>query len=218
MFRHYTENMVSTPYIPAHFKASFRGSLRTLTKVLCAVVCTLGLAGSLTACGPDTSLRIEEEHVDNAPEAPPTSEAGPRDQPFSATQIRDELLQNPSVSNVKGFDEIHDIVLACESCMEMDPALVVLGDKFQMAKINTPADRKSFATVVIGEREGQPNIELILVGNELTVTPGRGGTLVAQESVFKPNDEPCCPSGWAVRVFRYHDGKFEAGQRISRLD
>ena len=102
--------------------------------------------------------------------------------------------------------------------MEMDSPLVVLGDKFQMAKINTPADRKSFATVVIGEREGQPNIELILVGNDLTVTPGRGGTLVAQESVFKPNDEPCCPSGWAVRVFRYHDGKFEAGQRISRLE
>lgn len=206
--------MVSTPSIPSHFKASFRWPFRALA----IIFCTLGLAGVLTACGPDTGLRVEQEHVDNAPEAPPTSDAGPRDKPFSATQIRDELLQNPSVSNVKGFDEIHDVVLACESCMEMDSPLVVLGDKFQMAKINTPADRKSFATVVIGEREGQPNIELILVGNDLTVTPGRGGTLVAQESVFKPNDEPCCPSGWAVRVFRYQDGKFEAGQRISRLE
>lgn len=207
--------MVSTPSIPSHFRALSRNHFLRLTALVAVPV---SLVFGLTACGPDTGLRVEEEHVDDAPEVHTTADAGSPNKPYDATQIREELLQNPSVSNVDGFDEIHDVLLACESCMEMDPALIVSGEKFQMAKVTTPADHKPFATVVIGSRDRHPNIELILVGNDLTVTPGRGGTLVAQESVFKPTDDQCCPSGWAVRVFRYRDGKFEPGQRISRLD
>lgn len=176
------------------------------------------LTALLAACGPDAGLRVEQVQVQQAPQPTETVDAGPPDQPFDAVTVRDELLDNPSVTNVDGYDEVHDVVLACDECLSMDRPLIVGGKKFQMAKVTAPTDHKQFAAVIVANENNSPKIELILSGNDLSVQPGRGGTLVAQESVFRPTDEPCCASGWSVQVFRYRDGKFEAGQRIGQLD
>lgn len=202
--------MVPTVRIPRRVRP-----VRAHPVVRVVVACLVGL---LVGCGPNTGLRVEEAQVKEPPEAKETLDAGPADEPYDIDAVRNELLENPTVSNVDGYDELHDVILACTDCLEMDRALMVLGEKFQMAKVVNPTDRKQFAAVIIGKDGAQPKIELILTGNDLSVTPGRGGTLVSQESVYKPTDHPCCPSGWSVRVYRYHDGKFEAGQRIGQLN
>lgn len=78
-----------------------------------------------------------------------------------------------------------------------------------------PGTDSVFSAAVIGVQDGEPSLQLIVSGHDLTLTPGRGGTLVAQESRYAPADEICCPSGWSVQVYRFHDGRFEAGQRVS---
>ncbi|MBU5890133.1 hypothetical protein JVV71_22750, partial [Vibrio cholerae O1] len=61
---------------------------------------------------------------------------------------------------------------------------------------------EDIAGVVVSEKDGAPRLELIATGNQLTLSPGKNGTLVVQEAMYADGDEDCCPSGWSVQVFR----------------
>ncbi|MBR7539066.1 hypothetical protein KC221_23035, partial [Mycobacterium tuberculosis] len=89
-------------------------------------------------------------------------------------------------------------------------------EKFQVVTVANPQQRsEDIAGVVVSEKDGAPRLELIATGNQLTLSPGKNGTLVVQEAMYADGDEDCCPSGWSVQVFRLHDGRFEPGQRFT---
>ncbi|WP_236863701.1 hypothetical protein [Brevibacterium daeguense] len=185
-----------------------RRALRPLAGVLLGV---LLLAG----CAPDPGLRVEDPGVP-APTVTASEPAGPPDEPFSAGEVREAIISANGPARQQGMDQVHEVLLVCSGCLRLHDPFIAGGQKFQIAMVSTPSDQQLFAGVVVSEEDGEPEVNLIVSGHDLTLTPGRGGTLVAQESTYRERDPECCPSGWSVRVYRYHDGRFEAGQRISQ--
>lgn len=187
-------------------------------RALAAPALVLTGAIALAGCGPDPGLRIENPQGVPSSTARPPAPAGPADEPFSADEIREALIADDTVTNMPDVEQVDEVLLVCTECIELAAPVVADGRKFQVAMVSTPSDDRTFAGVVVSQFEDRPRINLIVSGHDLTLSPGRGGTLVAQESMYREGDQECCPSGWSVRVFRYQDGSFEAGQRITQND
>lgn len=177
----------------------------------------------------------------NTPGAP---DPAPSDEPYDADRIREAVLDTDDTA--ADYTQVRAVVAACEDCLELsDPLVLDSGDMtFQVALVHSPvptsqedrrgnsddegddederprytADEDAFAGVVIGQNDGDPEVRLVVSGHGLTLTPGRHGTLVAQEKVYREGDPSHQPSGWSVQVYRYQDGRFEAGQRISQVE
>jgi hypothetical protein len=188
-----------------------RRARRGLRHLIGAVLGALLLAG----CAPDPGLRVEDPGVP-APTVTASASAGPHDEPFSAQEIREAIITADGPTSQQGVEQVHEVLLVCSDCIRLSDPFLAGGQKFQIAMVATPSDQQLFAGVVVSEKDGEPQVNLIVSGHDLTLAPGRGGTLVAQESTYREGDPECCPSGWSVRVYRYHDGRFEAGQRISQ--
>lgn len=161
----------------------------------------------------DRGMRIESA-------AQPTDAGGPHSlvegppPVFTLDEVRTHLLDAdaPGSAVDAAFTEI---LLYCDECLEQGATLTIDEQPFQVVLLAEPGTRSVVAGAVIGEESGQPRTHLVVSGQDLSLTPGRGGTLVAQEPRFTATDEACCPTGWSVQVYRFHDGRFEAGQRIS---
>ena len=193
-----------------------RGGLRTL--VACA--CALALLVALAACGPDRGLRVEP-----AGSTSPTlfdesnEDSGPADKPYSLADIRTLVEDSSGVAVTGRASETAKVVADCQECMKFGTPFLSGDRKFQVVTVLNPQQMSEvIAGVVVSEFEGEPRLELIATGNQLTLSPGRNGTLVVQEAMYADGDEDCCPSGWSVQVFRLHDGRFEPGQRFTRLN
>lgn len=181
------------------------------------------LLASLSACAPAHNLRVERAEQTPASTASPVPNAGPADEPFSAQQVRRAILDDSSLRNQPDYGQAYELLRNCSDCLRLRKPLTIDGDKFQIAQLTANADGKGgaddgkpFAGAVVTAVDGSPRVKLFVTGRDLSLTPGRGGTLVAQETQHRPGDPQCCPSGWSVRVYRYHSGRFEAGQRISQ--
>ncbi|MCT1549761.1 MULTISPECIES: hypothetical protein [Brevibacterium] len=188
---------------------------RTLLACVCALV-LLTVAG----CGPDRGLRIEP-----ASTASPTllnqsnEDAGPPDKPFSLETIRTAIEDASGVAVTGRAAETAEVVGECTDCLKFGAPFTRGEEKFQVVTVANPQQRsEDIAGVVVSEKDGAPRLELIATGNQLTLSPGKNGTLVVQEAMYADGDEDCCPSGWSVQVFRLHDGRFEPGQRFTRLN
>lgn len=163
-------------------------------------------------------MRIENPQDRSSSTVSPPPPAGPADQPFDLPSIREAILADTTISNQPDASQVDEVLLVCTECIELAEPFVADGQKFQIALVSTPSDDRVFAGVVVSQVEDRPRVNLIVSGHDLTLTPGRGGTLVAQESMYREGDPECCPSGWSVRVYRHQDGGFEAGQRITQND
>ncbi|RBP67134.1 hypothetical protein DFO66_102187 [Brevibacterium sanguinis] len=175
---------------------------------------------ALGACGPERGLRVEDVG-DSSPTAfeQPGASSGSPDEPFSLDEIRTAIEDSSGRAVTGEAPEAVSVVADCESCLEFARPFTGDDRKFQVATVANPKQRsETIAVAVVGEAEGSPRLELIATGNQLTLTPGRNGTLVVQEAMYADGDESCCPSGWSVQVFRLHDGRFEPGQRFTRLN
>lgn len=170
----------------------------------------------LTGCSPDGGLRVESPEGQPVPSATRPSEHLPVDEPFSADEIREAAVDDAALTADAEHAQVLETLLYCTDCLTLGEPLMVGETKYQIAQVTTPRDDQRFAGLVVGDEDGKPAVKLVVSGTDLTLTPGQGGTLVAQESLYRDGDKRCCPSGWSVRVYRYHDGRFEAGQRISR--
>lgn len=164
---------------------------------------------------PDRGLRVEATAQPTSAALVPDSSTPPTDLQFDIEEIRSRLLDRTADDSATIDAQATEALLYCDECISHGTPLEVDGSTFQVALMTAPGTDTVFSAAVIGDQAGEPFVQLIVSGQDLTLTPGRGGTLVAQESRFAPTDEPCCPSGWSVQVYRFHDGRFEAGQRIS---
>lgn len=180
-----------------------------------AVLVTLLLIVHLTQA--DRGLRVEA--VAQQTDAADAAGAGTTETPpvFSLEEVRSHLLDEDSEGAPTIAAELTETLLYCDECLNQGATLTIEEKPFQVVLLTEPGEDSVFAAAVIGEEGGQPHLHLVVSGQDLSLTPGRGGTLVAQEPRFTAADEACCPTGWSVQVYRFHDGRFEAGQRISSV-
>lgn len=164
---------------------------------------------------PDRDLRVEATVQPTGAALVQDSTIPPSDLRFDIDEIRSHLLDRTADDAATIDAQATEALLYCDECISHGTPLEVDGTTFQVALLTAPGTDTVFSAAVIGEQAGEPVVQLIVSGQDLTLTPGRGGTLVAQESRYTSTDEACCPSGWSVQVYRFHDGRFEAGQRIS---
>lgn len=193
------------------FRTAFRAAARALAT---ALACACALSG----CQParQHNLRVEAQETAQAPTAASTAQAGRADRPYSAARLRTAILAESRLADQAGYDQAGEVLRSCEDCLELRTPLRIGSEKFQLAALTAPSEDQPFAAFVVADQSDRPAVKLFVTGHDLTVSPGQGGTLVAQESLYRKGDPRCCPSGWSVRVYRYHSGRFEAGQRISR--
>lgn len=196
--------------------SSPRHTLRTVTALILAAVMTL----TVTACGPDRGLKVSPEgNPSPSLFAPNTEAAGQANEPFSLDEVRKAIESSSGIAVTGSATETAKVVADCEDCLKFASPFLSGEQKFQLVTVANPKQRNEIiAGAVISEQRGEPRLELIATGNQLKVSPGRNGTLVVQEAMFADGDKACCPSGWSVQVFRLHDGRFEPGQRFTRLN
>lgn len=189
---------------------------RGLGIVLAMVLCVM-----LGACSTGKALRVEVPAGDSSPSATATKqptvtpeEAAAWEKPFAPAQVR-SLLLNTDLGSLRndGADpaEIHEYLSTCARCVIALPSHEAAGERFQVYSVSTAGDSYSFASFVVRNDAGTPRIVLAVGGSDIYLTSGSDGTLVAQESIYEPQDPMCCPSGWSVRLFRYQDGRFIEG-------
>ncbi|NJC55793.1 hypothetical protein [Brevibacterium marinum] len=213
---HEESRSLSSNQVSPGQKSYLRISART---VIAMVLAVFTLAG-MSACGPDRGLRVEPES-----EASPTlfesasSDAGEPDAPFSLSQIRKAIVDSSGVAVTGKAAESAKVVADCEECLKFSTPFMSDDKKFQLVTVANPRQKSEVvAGAVISNKNGEPRLELIATGNQLKLSPGKNGTLVVQEAMYADGDDACCPSGWSVQVFRLHDGRFEPGQRFTRLN
>ncbi len=175
---------------------------------------------AVTACGPDRGLKASPEgHPSPSLFAPDKKDSGPPDEPFSLKQIRELIVDSSGVAVTGSAAETAKVVADCDKCLKFSTPFLNGKKKFQLVTVANPKQMdETIAGAVISEHDGEPRLELIATGNQLTLSPGKRGTVVVQEAMFADGDDACCPSGWSVQVFRLHDGRFEPGQRLTRLN
>ncbi|SMX95231.1 hypothetical protein BI49514_02729 [Brevibacterium iodinum ATCC 49514] len=204
------------PRAEAAIPKSPRRTVRTVTALILAAIMAL----TVTACGPDRGLKVSPEgNPSPSLFAPNTEAAGQANEPFSLDEVRKAIESSSGIAVTGSATETAKVVADCEDCLKFASPFLSGEQKFQLVTVANPKQRNEIiAGAVISEQRGEPRLELIATGNQLKVSPGRNGTLVVQEAMFADGDKACCPSGWSVQVFRLHDGRFEPGQRFTRLN
>ena len=175
---------------------------------------------SVAACGPDRGLKVSPEgNPSPSLFAPNTAAAGEPNEPFSLDEVRKAIESTSGIAVTGSATETAKVVADCKDCLKFSSPFLSGKQKFQLVTVANPKQRdETIAGAVISEHNGEPRLELIATGNQLKVSPGRNGTLVVQEAMFADGDDACCPSGWSVQVYRLHEGRFEPGQRFTRLN
>lgn len=190
-----------------------------LRNVIATVLATITLAG-MSACGPDKGLRVEPEGETSPTQFESASaDSGPPDKPFSLKEIRKAIVDASGIAVTGKATESAKVVADCRECLKFSTPFLSDDRKFQLVTVANPKQKSEIvAGAVISEENGDPRLELIATGNQLKLSPGKNGTLVVQEAMYADGDDACCPSGWSVQVFRLHEGRFEPGQRFTRLN
>lgn len=189
-------------------------------RTLLATVVVLITLFSASGCGPDRGLRVEPE-ANPSPTLfePENSDSGPPDKPFSLDRIRKTIEDESGIAVTGEATETAKVVAECKECLKFSRPFLSGDKKFQLVTVANPKQKGEIvAGAVISEKDDNPRLELIATGNQLKLSPGKNGTLVVQEAMYADGDDPCCPSGWSVQVFRLHEGRFEPGQRFTRLN
>ena len=197
-------------------KSCPRKAIRT---VLATVLVAIMLVG-VSACGPDRGLRVEPEDETSPTQFQPADpNSGPPDKPFSLKEIRKAIVGASGIAVTGKAPESAQVIADCKECLKFSTPFLSGDEKFQLVTVANPQQKSEIvAGAVISEKDGKPRLELIATGNQLKLSPGKNGTLVVQEAMYADGDDACCPSGWSVQVFRLHDGRFEPGQRFTRLN
>lgn len=197
-------------------KSRPRTAVRT---VIATTLATITLAG-VAACGPDKGLRVEPEGETSPTQFEPgNSDAGPPNKPFSLTEIRKTIVEASGIAVTGRATESAQVIDDCEECLTFGKPFLSGDKKFQVVTVANPKQKsEDIAGAVISEKDGKPRLELIATGNQMKLNPGKNGTLVVQEGMYADGDDAGYPSGWSVQVFRLHEGRFEPGQRFTRLN
>lgn len=191
---------------------------------LLSLLTTLAIAASLTSCGKPDPLRVESAAPPSVqPLTVPEQSFSEQDydeweKPFGPAQASKAIATSdlsPLKEQGSDTDEILQYVLTCAECVTPHPAYEINGERFQIYSVNTMGDGFSFASFAIRDDNGAPKVALAVGGSDVYLSTGNGGSLVAQEAVYKKDDPMCCPSGWSVRMFRYQNGEFVPGEHFS---
>ncbi|GAA1406328.1 hypothetical protein AUR04nite_06380 [Glutamicibacter uratoxydans] len=194
-------------------------ALRSVISVLLALL----LGSMLVSCSSPDALRVEDDATKALPVRPAPSTPSEQDytqweKPFGPAAVR-KLLLDSDLSSLEsqGSDpaEIREYLSTCAKCITPSPSYEVQGRRFQIYTLNTMGDGYSFASFVIADQDGAPQLALAVGGSDVYLSAGKEGSLVAQEAVYRSEDPMCCPSGWSVRLYRYQDGKFFPGEKFS---
>ncbi len=150
---------------------------------------------------------------------PANKDSGRPDEPFSLKEIRKLIVDASGIAVTGKATESAQVVADCKECLKFSTPFLSDDKRFQLVTVANPQQKSEIvAGAVISEKDGEPRLELIATGNQLKLSPGKNGTLVVQEAMYADGDDACCPSGWSVQVFRLHEGRFEPGQRFTRLN
>ena len=206
--------------IPRAHAATHATSARIRLRSLAALLLITMMTFSIAACGPDRGLKVSPEgNPSPSLFSPDSADAGPPNEPFSLKEIRRTIEDTSGVAVTGSASETAEVVADCKKCLKFSTPFLSDDEKFQVVTVANPKQRDEIiAGAVISKHDGKPRLELIATGNQLKLSPGKNGTLVVQEAMFADGDDACCPSGWSVQVFRLHDGRFEPGQRFTRLN
>lgn len=188
-----------------------------MRRALAAAAVCLSLA--LGACAPSDGLRVESQRGagTDAPSSP-DPDPGSGERPFDAEAIRTALLDSDLSGLPTSNGNVEEVLLYCSECLALGDPLMAGDQKFQLATVQTPGSEITFAGFAIASIGGKPAVKLSVSGSDLSLRPGHRGTVVVQQSVYKDGDAADRPSGWSVQVYRYRDGQFERGQRITKVN
>lgn len=203
-----------------HCADTARPDPRTALRTFAAILLIAVMVVTVTACGPDRGLKISPEgNPSPSLFSPDSADAGKPNKPFSLKEIRNLIEDASGIAVTGSATETAEVVADCDECLKFSTPFLSGKRKFQVVTVANPKQMDEvIAGAVISSHDGEPRLELIATGNQLTLAPGRNGTLVVQEAMFADGDDSCCPSGWSVQVFRLHEGRFEPGQRFTRLN
>lgn len=181
------------------------------------------------SCATGNSLRVESSATAPSVPSPGPDQQGKKaeaatwwEKPFGPAEVR-QLLLETDLSSVQSpaasVKDIHEYLATCAECVMDLPPYETGEERLQIYTLSTMADSYSFASFAIRDNHGKPEVALAVGGEDVYLSPGKDGTLVAQEAIYQSDDPVCCPSGWSVRMYRYQDGEYvEADHFTSPVD
>ncbi|GAA1614373.1 hypothetical protein GCM10009789_80640 [Kribbella sancticallisti] len=186
----------------------------------------LALAGflALSGCANDGGLRVEGadapatsttpsgEARGFVPEQVPTIKPTPIDLNLQA--VRKALLADKQLDS-----QSRAVLSKCtliERCLSRGATVDAMhsGQPQLIVLIHT-VEKFVFGGFLIAVGPGGPRRVWSLKAQQLKINPGANGDLVAESELFTLTDQPCCPSGKRVEVYRW-DGRQMA--KVSSLD
>lgn len=119
-------------------------------------------------------------------------------------------------ANYFSYADLEEVLKTCNGqCLMPSSPVSLGGTRFQLWTLVSAGDGWGYAAFAVRDNNGTPQIELMVRGEDVSLEPGKNGTVVSQESVYEKDEPQCCPSGWAARVYRWDDGKFVAAERFT---
>lgn len=196
---------------------------RLLSLLMASVLCFV-----CVSCATGNALRVESPAPTLTKPTPTldqqslNAEAEQWEQPYSPAKVRQLLLKSDlSAAEIQrsNAEDIDEYLSTCAECVISLPPHEAGGERFQIYSLSTMSDSYSFASFAIRDNHGTPELALAVGGEDVYLSSGKDGTLVAQEAIYQSQDPTCCPSGWSVRLYRYQNGKFvEADHFTSKVD
>jgi len=175
--------------------------IRYAAAALCAAVVLC-----LTSCGVGEGLRVEGPA--QSPETPlvkpsqkQTATRADEVRPLNVPSLKRVLLADDDVA-----DDIRALVRSCAwGCVKPGPMLPPNGtDLPQQVVTVTTADGSAFMVYLIGDLASRPRVVWYLEGDYMTVSIGKGSTLVVESRVYGANDRACCPTGSRVGLYQWN--------------
>lgn len=217
---------------------TLRGRARR-ARLIPAALLTGVLALASACAGPDPSLRVERTASPSNMELalPATEPSSDWATPFNEEQLLKALLGMklsalPEAAEATeapahtqggqaaepirlGPGQIEELLRHCNGhCLHISAPAVIEGTRLQLVSLTSAADGWGYVAFAVADEGGKPVVKLMVKGDDVVLQPGRGGTLVAQESMYLDDEPLCCPSGWSMRVFRWDGERFVGGKRI----
>lgn len=176
--------------------------LRSTLPLLAVLPLLMGFLGS---CGSGEGLRVEGPGgpVSSAATSPkPDRSIGPANTPqaLSVPALRQVLLRDPAVRV-----DMKNLVKICKfGCVQPGVVLTPAGESPKQAVTISTVSGGAFVVLLIDHLVTAPKVVWQTQGDSLTVSVGKGSTLVVESSVFGQSAKACCPSGSKVDVYRWN--------------
>jgi hypothetical protein len=186
----------------------------------------LGSLLALSGCANGSGLRVEgaEAPVSSAtpsssakgfaPEETPSIKVAPEPVAMSLPEVKTGLLADRRLD-----DYSRKVLQKCtvlSRCLTRGATVDVMhSGKPQLVVLIHTVDSFVFGAFVMASGPSGPRRVWSLKADQLKISPSPAGDLIVESQIFTINDQPCCPSGRRVEVYRWVGGQMT---RVSSQD